>query len=669
MTTSTVPVARFRETPLDAVEIDDPFWTPRLTMNREDAIFYQWEQLERTHTIDNFRIVAGSLQGRRRGFPYSDSDAFKWVEAAACILATGKADRLQSLVEDFVEILVQAQAPDGYLFTYNQSHFPGLRWQNLYLEHELYCTGHLLEAAVALHQATGDEHLLRVGIRASRLLVKDFQNAPPSRTPGHQEVEIGLLRLYQVTGEEDFLQLACHFLEQRGRTSLYGARLAAQVLSMARRARAIAKQRPSEEQDEIGMGFDLSENRRKREPPFLGVRTFLAFWTGRFQQQNKPIREAREPVGHAVRWTYQCVAATRMAVETGDATLLETLRTSWEHMVTRRMYVTGGIGSLPVIEGFGRDYELDNEFSYCETCAALGSVFWNWEMLQATAEAPFADLIEWQLFNAAAVGIGQDGHGYLYRNPLKSTGDLQRRPWFNTACCPSNVSRTWASLGKYLASRHQKELWVHQYVGGRVRLEGSPDVELQLRSELPWDGRVSIDLSVAHATEFTVHLRIPSWTESPRVVVAGDPVQCPQPTTAVPTASGYSPHSASYLSIRRRWEGTARIDLHFPMPVRLRKSDARVRGNRGHVALTRGPLVYCLESCDNVDVPVPEAEINVANAPSVESSDLFGGIRVLEAKSDRGDTLTLLPYFLWANRDPSTMQVWIRSHSGSSREP
>ncbi|MFC1705759.1 glycoside hydrolase family 127 protein [Planctomycetota bacterium] len=647
------------------LQIDDGFWGRRLRTNREVSIFHQWEQLERSGCIDNFRVAAGITQAPRRGFFYSDSDAHKWAEAASTILAERRDSRLVELLNGYIELIEAAQTSDGYLFTYNQILFPRVRWHNLQIEHELYTLGHLIEAGVAHHEATGSDRLLRLARKGADLAVRDFAGPSPLSTPGHQETEIALVRLYRATGARRYLDLARSFLERRGRTPLFGAAFLRQLRSQLHRSRAVRKKQGEDPvADALEVGVDLTGNLTEREPPFIKLRALLSFLTGRYQQQHAPLRAQTVPVGHAVRWTYQACAAAMVARETDDRRLLHVLERAWDHMVERRMYVSGGIGSLPVIEAFGRDYELDPHFAYCETCAALGSIFWSREMLSATRKAPFADLIEWQLYNAAGVGMGKDGRSYLYRNPLASRGGLRRRPWFDTPCCPSNLSRTWGSLGAYVAERAGNTIWVNQYVGGEIELPptspGEPPVAVRIRSDLPWDGDVVVEVATEAPAEITVLLRLPSWADKITARVDGERMPVPPAPKARDGAAGYSPCSARWLHIARAWSGDSRITLTLGMPVTTRRAHPRVRSSRGKVALTRGPLVYCLESIDNPEASIPHAELDLSQPISVRRSRTHPcGQQLLAGRDPRGRELLFIPYHTWANRGDSRMQVWV----------
>ncbi len=662
---------KMKEISLSRVKISGGFWGGRCAMNRDNAIFYQWSQLEQTGRIENFRIVAGTRQGFRTGFFYNDSDVHKWAEAAATILTEGPHPNLEKILDEYISIIRGAQAEDGYLFTYNQFHFPGDRWKNLQIGHELYTHGHLIEAGIAHGSATGRNDLMEIARKAANLVVRDFTGAGPAMTPGHEEVEIALIRLYRTTGEKKYLETARHFLEQRGRSACFGLGLIKQFLSQSRRAGIIRKQ-----ENEINggvsapAGFDFTENLTATEPPFLKLRAHWSFLTGRYFQQHHPIRKQRIPEGHAVRWGYLATAMAMLFRETGDRSIIETLTAAWERIVQRRMYVTGGIGSLPVIEGFGRDYELDNRYAYCETCAALASVFWSHEMLMATGEARYADLIEWQLYNAASAGIALDGCSYLYRNPLESEGQ-KRRPWYATACCPSNVSRTWASLGKYIYSIDNNDLWIHQYIDCNATFgteDGFPiRAQIMIDSKLPWEGQVSIRMNIDDPSEFTLRLRIPSWSGNPSIIINNSQEKIDIPSRPdIVTASGYSPYRSCYISLKRNWDKNSSISIIFPMDIAVHRSHRKVKPNRGKIALSRGPLVYCLESIDNPATVIPGAAIDTTKEVEPRfSENHFGGAWLLEGSDPAGNFLTFIPYFCWANRGQSNMEVWVREVTGN----
>jgi DUF1680 family protein len=342
-----------------------------------------------------------------------------------------------------------------------------------------------------------------------------------------------------------------------------------------------------------------------------------------------------------------------------DPALLQTLEKAWEHMVTRRMYVTGGIGSLPNIEGFGRDYELDPEYSYSETCAALGNMLWNWEMTCISGQAKYADLFEWQLYNAAAVGLGQDGTSYLYNNPLTCYGEVERAAWFKCPCCPSNISRVWADLGKYIYTFEEAEVWLHQYIGSQVR--DASGLAIKIETGLPWNGKVRIQLSTVEKNDFTLHCRVPGWASGVALWVNGQPLEVELPLiTAFPqTASGYDPRESWYLPIQRRWSSGDVLDIEFEMVINIRSTHHRVKSTLGQVAISLGPLVYCLESIDNPDVNIFTARLNPGSLQMASDPDLFGGINLITAETSAGNPIIFIPYYLWANRGESKMTVYV----------
>jgi len=650
-----------QEIPASQVTIRDPFWTPRLLVNARTAIFHQWQQLEDSRCIDNFRIAAGLKQGFREGWFFADSDAYKWLEAAARIQASWPSEELQAKMELFIALLGRAQMPDGYLYTYNQIHFPGERWGNLMIEHELYCHGHLIEAGVSHFQATHKPDALDIARKAAELLVRDFLSAGPDKTSGHEEIEIALLRLYQVTNHQPYLELAREFLERRGKVRPFARLIFAQNVRVEQRSRQVREQRraylaghPQEQ------AFNLPPDNAAKRPFLAKLRFLVIVLDGKFFQQHAPIRLQTSPVGHSVRFGYLETAIAMLHRLQPDPTLLPALESAWERMVTRRMYVTGGLGALPEVEGFGRDDELDPQVAYAETCAALASLFWNWEMALVYADARYGDLFEWQLYNAASAGMGLQGDSYLYNNPLLCRGGITRRPWFKVPCCPSNLSRTWAALGGTIYSHENDELWIHQYIGNTLRMETSAWKAITMESGLPWDGRIRITLQPAGPAEFTLHLRIPSWVQVASVKVNGTAVPvpaAPEPAGPAP-ASGYDPRLARWLAIRRTWWPGDQISISFDCPVRLVRAAARLRGHKHKAALCRGPLVYCLESVDNPGVDIFKAQLDPKTL-RVEPDERLGGIQVLRGETVKGEQLTAIPYPLWANRGESQMTVWV----------
>jgi DUF1680 family protein len=650
--------------PAMKTEIRGGFWGSRLKMNAEKAIYHQWEQLEKTGCIENFRLVADGAEGVREGWFFADSDAFKWLDAAARIYASNPSIKLKSLIDGFIELTSRAQTEDGYIYTYNQFFFPDVRWHNLQIEHELYCHGHLIEAGVSHFEATGERYLLEIAIKAADLIARDFTSAGPEGTPGHQEIEIAMLRLYNLTQNQSYLKLSENFIEQRGRIKPFITHIFQQNQSMEARG-ALVNQRVANYvavHPDRTQFFQLAADNVINKPLWGTLRWYFNTVTGKYSQQHIPVRQQTVPVGHSVRFTYLETSIAMLYQHTKDETLLTTLQKAWDHMVMRRMYITGGIGSLPNIEGFGRDYELDPAYSYSETCAALGSILWNWEMTRITFEAKYADLTEWQLYNAAAVGLGQDGISYTYNNPLICQGDITRQEWFKCPCCPSNVSRIWADLGRFVYSVDDENFWVHQYVSNQF--SSDLGLELKMNSGLPWNGEVEISLTPESSREFIVYLRIPSWSDGFRLWVNDEPNENPSDIchqSSIPsTASGYNPFDSFYLPLKRTWSQSDVIKIEFNLDIQNRATHSKVRSTRGQVTITRGPLVYCLERTDNSSIDIFNAVLDPSSLCDEYNPNLFGGTTIIHGKTVGGQPLVFIPYYLWANRDDSQMSVYVQ---------
>ena len=639
------------------------FWKEKQEVNSKTAIFHQWKMLEDSGCIDNFRIAAGEKEGVREGWFFADSDATKWLDAASRIERNEHDPALSKLMDDFIRLLAKTQCDDGYLFTYNQIHFPGQRWVNLQIEHELYCHGHLIEAGVSHYEATKRTDLLNIAQKAADLLVRDFLSAKPEGTPGHEEVEIALIRLWKVTGEERYLNLAQHFLENRGKTRFFGAKLIRQFSDHSNRENVVknAYGQYREGHPEYAINKVPAENKAVK-PRWISLRYFGSTLSGKYFQQHRPIRKQTIPVGHSVRFGYMETAQAMLVRQIPDPELLTTMETAWQRMVTRRMDVTGGLGALPVLEGFGRDYELDPEVAYNETCAALSSLFWNWQLELLTGKACYSDLFEWQLYNAVSVGMGWNGETYLYNNPTCIRGGITRKPWYSIPCCPSNLSRTFADLGRYIFSTDEKGIWIHQYISCETTNESSDGFGLEIQSGLPWNGNVEISIHSLRPVCKQVHLRIPSWAGQARIMVNNEEYPIlPIPTGNSATLSGYDPQRASFFIIDREWHNGDRIMIDFTLPIRILHPHPRAKKIQGRSAVTRGPLVYCLESVDNPQIDLFSCSLSANNLEPRSSPEQFGGILPIYGSDLTGKELKFIPYFLWGNRGETQMTVWVKS--------
>ncbi|MCA1595910.1 MAG: glycoside hydrolase family 127 protein, partial [Chloroflexi bacterium] len=523
------------------------FWAPRLEINRKLTIPSQRRQCEETGRIDNFRRASGRKNGEFQGIYFNDSDVYKWIEAAAFSLAGYPDPDLEAALDAVIEEIAAAQGPDGYLNSYFSLDRQGERWTNLRDMHELYCAGHLIQAAIAHHRATGKTSLLDVACRFADHIGSVFGPDARPGTPGHEEIEMALVELYRGTGQDRYLKLAAFFIEKRG-----------------------------------------------SKPPLIGGSAY--------HQDHLPFRDQTEMVGHAVRAVYLNCGAADLYLETGEKELSVALDRLWSNMTGRRIYVTGGLGSRYEGEAFGRDYELPNDRAYTESCAAIGSIMWNWRMLSAAGEARYADLMETALYNGMLAGLSLDGQHYFYQNPLEDDGHHRRAPWFGCACCPPNLSRMLSSLPGYCYSVSAESTaegnsegeaegaWIHLYIEGAasLTLPGRGRLSLVQRTRYPWEENVEIEITEAPATPAALRLRIPAWCSSADVSVNGGVQQ------------RYPP--GEYAALTRQWKRGDRVVLSLPMPVRLVESHPRVTSNHGQVAICRGPLVYCLEAVDNPGV-------------------------------------------------------------------
>jgi hypothetical protein len=608
-----------------AVAIDGGFWARRQAVNREAALPHGLRMLETAGNLDNLRIAAGRAQGRFRGRVFADSDVYKWLEAAALEMARVPSAALRAQSETLIELVAAAQGADGYLNSYYTIAEPGRRWTDLAHGHELYCAGHLLQAAIAYRRALGDDRLLAIAQRVIDDIHKVFGPGRRATTDGHAEIEMALVELFRETGERRHLELAAFFLEQRG----HGR---------------------------------IGENRYASPAAF---------------QDRVPVREALTVEGHAVRALYLTTGVADRYLETGEAALLMLLTRQWEDMVTRKLYLTGGVGARHLAEAFGQPYELPSDLAYAETCGAIASLMWSWRLLLATGQARFADLIERTLYNAILAGVSLDGERYFYVNPLASNGEdehlhrggCHRKPWHAVACCPPNVMRLLASLGHYLATGDAEGLQIHQYASARIAL-ADPGLALRMESDYPWDGRVRLTIETSPGSSWTLALRVPAWCAEATVTVNDAPAARGDTTTG-------------YLRLTRAWRTGDVVELALAMAPRLVQAHPWIESTRGRVAIERGPLVYCVEHADQPHVAVADLEIDVAS-PLAEAwePERLDGVTVVRAAGREADhaswddrlyrplesggpaggrpvMLTAIPYYAWANREPGAMRVWI----------
>jgi hypothetical protein len=613
------------------VSVADRFWLPRLETNRAVTIPYNFQKCEETGRIRNFDRAAGRLPGPHEGLRYNDSDVHKVIEGAAYSLSLHPDPDLEAYLDDLIARIAAAQEDDGYLFTartIDPAHPPDQigpeRWSNLSYSHELYNAGHLLEAAVAHYQATGKPSLLDVALLNADLIDSVFGPGEGQRrdVPGHQEIEIGLVKLTRVTGDERYLRLAKFFLDERGHA----------------RGRELYSFR-----DEPG-----------------------------YMQDHLPVIEQDEAVGHAVRATYMYSGMADVAALTGDQSYIAAITRLWDNVVSQKLYLTGGIGARGEIEGFGAAYDLPNATAYNETCAAIGAILWNHRLFLLTGEARYLDVLERTLYNGFLAGVSFGGDTFFYPNPLEADGITEfnggggqraatRLPWFRTSCCPTNVARFLPSLPGYVYATDADTLYVNLFVGSSAAVSvGFLDARIDQDTRYPWDGAARIMITPQHPAKFTLAVRIPGWARGEPVPsdlyryadASAEPV-----TLAVngkPVEFGIE---RGFARLYREWNLGDVVDLTLPMPVRRVGAHDAVEADRGRVALERGPLVYCVEGVDHggrVDQIAVSDEATLVAEPR---KDLLNGVYVIR---DAAGTFAAIPYYAWSHRGVGPMAVWLK---------
>lgn len=622
------PYAKLKNVPIHAVTIQEGFWSGRRAVNVNTSIPSMGKLLEVNGRMDNFKRLIGKSDAPQRGPVYSDSDIYKWWEAIGFALQSGDNPALRAMVENTAKDVMAAQQSDGYLNTYYIRDRAADRMtpKTQQWGHELYCMGHFLQGATAYYRATGDRALLDTGIR----FVNDF--LIPSYGPeadkkplmsGHPEMELALVELYRMTGDKRHLQLAEYLLRGDARIPL------------------------------------KPEN-------------YVYHFCG------KPFTSRTKLEGHAVRAMYACSGATDYYLETGDETYWKTLNTLWEDLVTSKMYITGGVGARSDGEAFGDAYELPNAQAYGESCAAIGNMMWSWRMLAATGDEKYADVIERALYNGINSGMSLSGNLYCYRNPLAfdpGTGDVIRNEWYDTTCCPPNLERTFASLPGYFYSTSKDGIYVHLFHNSELNwhLDDGTPIKIVQKTEYPWRGVVEFTISPAVSSDFTLYVRVPSWSN--RTDISGSGI----------TISGAE--AGRYVPLRRHWRVGDTVRIEFGMKPQLLESNVRVVENNGRVAVQRGPLVYCLEELDQpsgtslADVSIRSgSKKSYGEFTETFEKDLLGGVMVLGHEGEVSKTsaarsslyfsagaaasasskveLKFIPYYAWANRRPTPMLVW-----------
>ena len=622
----------WRIQPIDymAVTLDDEFWQPKLETNRQVTIPHIMQQNIETGRIANFRRAAGLEEGRFEGYRFNDTDVYKTIEAASYALGQQSDPELAAQIDELIALIAAAQEDDGYLFparTADPDHpADGVgekRWIHVHgNSHELYGAGHLIEAAVAHHRATGKRTLIDVAIRFADLIDKEFGPEAIRDVPGHEEIELALVKLFDVTGEQRYLELAAFFLEERG-------------------------------QPHDGEDYPTDHELARYDHPM-------------YRQDHAPVRDQREAVGHSVRAMYLYTGMSDVAGRTNMPGYTEALEALWTDVVSSKMYLTGGIGAQGSLESFGEAYELPNETAYAETCAAIGQEMWNHRLFLASGDGRYLDVMERILYNGVLSGVAVDGDTFFYTNPLQSSGNYQRQAYYEVACCPANLARLLGQLPGFIYGKQDDAVFVNLFIGSKLEIEQAGSIlRLTQETRYPWEGAVRVLVEPAAPIRFKLHIRIPGWarnlpvpsdlyryvetsTQPVILKVNGEPVQIEL--------------KAGFAVLDRIWNAGDIIDLELPMFPRGVETHPDVAENIGKVAIQRGPLVYAIEAVDHggqvLDLLLPED----AHFTTEFQPETLGGIVVVHGTVLReGAAIPLLavPYFSWANRGNGEMAVWL----------
>lgn len=627
--------------PFTKVQIEDIFWKPRIEINRTVSIPSAFKRCEETGRIDNFALAGGLTQGEHKGdYPFDDTDPYKIIEGASYSLAVHYDPQLDQYLDRIISLIKAAQEKDGYLYTCRTNKCTRLerwmgkkRWEKLN-SHELYNCGHLYEAAVAHFQATGKRTLLDVALKNADLIHRVFGPGPKQKKcpSGHPIIEMALVKLYQITNDKKYLDLAGFFIEEAGRGH---------------------------------DGHELSQ----------------------YSQDHKPVVDQDEVVGHAVRAGYFYSGIADVARLTGNINYMTALERLWNNMTAKKLYITGGIGARAMGEGFGDNYELPNMTAYCETCASIANVYWNYRMFLMYNDAKYMDVLEQTLYNGVLSGVSLSGDRFFYDNPLESNGTHERAPWFGCACCPGNITRFISSVPGYVYAQGNNEIFVNLFIAGKAIIPlDNENIEINQKTQYPWQGDVLFTINPDKDKEFALNIRIPGWAQNQPLPgglyhYTGQDIGPASPITITVNekAMDYTLQKG-YAQIKREWKKGDHVALHLPMPVRRVNANSLVEDDIGKTALVRGPVVFCLEGQDqpgghaaNLFLPVSEPIEEVFDA------NLLGGIITLRGKckalenNDKGElvqtdrSFKAIPYATWNNRGKDEMLVWIPVEAAYTR--
>lgn len=635
---------------LKKISISDPFWSRHVDLVRKEIIPYQWEAMndriedaESSHCLENFQIAAGRKKGEFYGAVFQDTDVAKWLEAVGFSLAVYHDKELEKTADEVIDLIGEAQCEDGYINTYFTINHKEKRWSDLCEGHELYTAGHFMEAATAYYEGTGKRKFLDIMCRFADLICDTFgeEEGKIHGYPGHEEVEIGLIKMYRITGNRRYLDQAKYFVDARG----------------------------------AGENYFMKEMKRPdyhlRFPEF-------ADYTPEYSQSHQPVREQQTAEGHAVRAVYLYCAMADLAKEYGDESLKQACERLWDNIVEKRMYITGGIGSSGILERFTVDYDLPNEYNYAESCASIGLALFGLRMNRLTGESRYIDVVERALYNTVLAGVALDGKSFFYVNPLevwppacmdgtsKKHVKSVRQKWFGVACCPPNIARTLASLGQYIysADREKRQLYVNLFVSNRAEVDFKEEsVQVEIITEFPAENQVTIKIEGNREKDLELFIRIPDYAENYQVEMNGERQK--------------EVMDKGYFAVKIC--GNGEIKVKFEAPARYVYANPEVRADAGKTAIMRGPLVYCLEQVDNgenlpsifadTEAPLKEEKSNLlggivkicGKGKKIKKSTWKGGLYGKEKPLMEDTEFTAVPYAYWNNRGEGEMLVWLKT--------
>lgn len=631
-----LPGASVKGVSFHDVKITDDFWRQKIEVNRVSSIRHALQQAEKS--IGYFDIAAGKKEGDHTSNRASDSDVYKIIQGAAYALYHTPDKVLEAKIDTIIDKIAAAQSPDGYLFTYGMIREPDQRWKDLERNHELYCAGHMFEAAAAYYDVTGKRKFLDVAMRFADYIDSIFGPDKWRDVPGHEEIELGLHKLYKATGEKRYLDLSKFFIDERGNPDRIGDKLV-----------------PPEHDPNAGTPW------RWRHPSY--------------RQDHLPVTEQYYAIGHAVRAGYLYSAVADLAMETNNQAYAPALDSIWNDIVRKKLYITGGIGTRQFHdEGFGTEYLLPNDQAYCETCSSIALTFWNRRMAQLEGDAKYADMLELTMYNSGISGVSLSGDRFFYSNPLESDGKQERRAWFNPPCCPSNMVRFIPEIGAVIYGQTDNAIYVNQFIGSETTIQlANNKVAIAQETDYPWSGKITLTVNPEKEGDFELYIRIPGWAKGD--LLPGNLYTYPKPDNSVEDSvvvkinGGRIQQVVSkngYSVIDRTWSKGDIVELELPMNIKVVGGNPRIEDTHGKVTLMRGPIVYCIEETDNAHYfdEKNEAKLILETLAATRRDDLLHGVVTIDGLATTSDgekeiAITAIPYYAWNNRGSGKMRVWL----------